>query len=108
MDEHKQLDCCANPVLKTVTQLLATDTETAAVRQCMSCGCHWFYRLREYNVEADTYDRKKWFVRMTADEAAACKDKPTVPPATQFAGRPGFLRDEDGMAKIVGVPYFLQ
>ena len=102
------IDCCGKPVLATVKSFLATEYEMVDIRRCLNCGCHWFYHLREYTITTDEYDRRKWYVRLSHEEVGELLKLDAPPPPSLFADRPGFLRDEDGMSKIKGIPYFLE
>lgn len=101
------LDCCAAPALATAKLLHSTETEMMAVRRCGQCGCSWYYLLRACENRRGDYDRQAWFVRLTAEEAESLTSRAGVPDPHMFAGRPGFLRDADGLQRIEGLPYFL-
>lgn len=103
-DSVKYLDCCEKPDLRTVKLFLSTENETVSIRRCRKCGCHWFFRLREYSIATDDYDRSKWYVRLTPEETEMFIKSETMPDPSLFADRPGFLRDADGMSMIRGVP----
>jgi hypothetical protein len=101
------LDCCETPALATARLLLSTEVEMMAVRKCRHCGCCWYYVMRTCENRRGDYDRQSWFVRLSADEAESLTSRPGVPDPQMFAGRPGFLRDADGLQRIEGLPYFL-
>lgn len=107
-DTIKYLDCCAKPALETIKMFLSLEREMVAIHRCQHCGCHWFYWLREYQITTDDYNRRKWYVRLTPEEAEMLAETSGTPDPSLFAGRPGFLRDEDGMNAIEGIPSFLQ
>jgi len=109
MGTAKYLDCCKEPSLETVKSFLSAECDMAAIRRCRTCGCHWYYRLREHAFSnADTYDRSIWYVRLTPEETDTLIQAAAAPEPSLFADRPGFLMDADGMNSIQGVPEFLR
>lgn len=112
MDSVSCIDCCGNPDLETVTPFLATERELVAIRRCRNCGADWFYHLREYQLlggdpDSDLYDRRVWYVRLSPGEAAVLGSTPGIPDSRLFSERDGFLRDEEGLNRIRGIPDFL-
>ena len=103
----KYLDCCDKPDLENEKLFLSTDCEMVAIRRCLMCGCHWFYRLQECPDITDGYDRKIWYVRLDPEETDALLELAEAPEYDYFADRLGFLMDETGMNSIQGIPYFL-
>ena len=110
------LDCCKSPVLKTVQSLLSAEHDMASIRRCESCGCHWFYRLKEcddsldkdYFGSEDKDDWLVWCVRLTPDEAAAFAKSGGLPEAAFFADRAGIVKDGDTTGPVRGLPDFLR
>ena len=110
------IDCCAAPKLETIHTFLSPETMIIAIKCCQDCGTQWFYLLREDLCELESfsdevtekdYDQHKWYVRLAPDEAKKLLSSATAPDQRLFAGRPGFLRDANGMNPIVGVPDFI-
>ena len=103
------VDCCENPSLEKVKVFLSTDYDIVAIRRCRSCGCYWYYWIKERTFsDADTYDRSIWYVRLNPEEANVLADASAAPELSLFKDRPGLLKDSDGMNAIRGIPRFLE
>lgn len=102
------LDCCGEPLLETVKVLRSTECEIVSIRCCQNCQGHWYYRMLEYTLSTDAYNRRTWYVKLAPEEVAVLEKARELSDVTCFACRPGFLKDEDGVSKIQGIPYFLQ
>ena len=102
------LDCCSEPVLETVKVLHSTVDEVAERRCCQNCKGQWYYRMKEYHIASDDLNRRAWYVRLTPKEVEILEKSTQPLNETLFSGKPGFVRDEDGVNKVEGIPYFLQ
>lgn len=104
----KEIDCCPEPSLKTVKTFVSTDELLIRIRRCAKCGAHWFCHVRAFEVSGcDHYNRFKWYVRLSEDEAAVLIQSDDPPATERFHDRPGFLRDDDGLNRIQGVPDYI-
>jgi len=100
------LDCCSQPVVKTLRALKRTSHEMESIRRCLHCNQYWYYLLLEQETREDTPDRKGWWVKLTSAEAEpmlASKEKPDL---TLLNDKPGIVKDSEGIKRVVGRPDF--
>lgn len=97
------LDCCPEPVLKTVRRLRRTANETESIRRCKSCGAHWYYHMRELASAADETDRPLWCARLNEEQASRAMELKKTD-LSFLPNLPGYLRDGEGIRKLVREP----
>ena len=103
-----EIDCCAFPALKTVKNFISTDELLIRIRSCANCGTFWYCHEIAYETNSsEYYDRCKWYVRLSPEEAKELTDADQAPNPEMFRGRAGFVRDDDGMCKTTGIPSFV-
>ncbi|MBF0103555.1 MAG: hypothetical protein HQK77_21870 [Desulfobacterales bacterium] len=98
------LDCCNQPVLKTVKSLYSSNHDSEALRQCQNCKRYWFYRFSEYVSYITDDDLTVWYSSLTEEEAETILNSQDMPDLSFLSNRPSFMKDAEGVKQVHGQP----